>query len=251
MTDNGNFGPHLLHTNNQQVVLVALSGPSSSGKSTTAKALNRLFEGSKVVHLDDFYFPDHEIPVDPNTNEQNWDCSDAIDFKKFVDYVSMLKSNNNLTTQIDSLEPEADLKLTDDEISHFKHVIDSYSHKLKDKVIVFVDGFMLFHDDRISSLFDIRLFFHAKYETLKSRRESRAGYNTESGFWVDPPEYFSRLVWPEYIKTHRHLFENEDVNLELNSHAKDNLKLHDIQNEDLTLHDLIDLSLLIILDRLE
>lgn len=251
MTDNGNLGPNMPHTDNQQIVLVALSGPSSSGKSTTAKALHKLFEGSKVVHLDDFYFPDDKIPVDPTTNEQNWDCSDAIDFEKFTDYIRGLKLDNKLTTQIDSLEPEADLQLTDDEINHFTHVINSYSHKLKDKIIVLVDGFMLFHDDRISSLFDISLFFHAKYETLKSRRESRAGYNTEGGFWVDPPGYFSRLVWPEYMKSHKHLFENEDVNLQLNSHAKDKLKLHEIQNEDLSLHDLINLSLIIILDRLE
>ena len=59
------------------------------------------------------------------------------------------------------------------------------------------------------------------------------------------------MVWPEYIKSHRHLFEKEDVNLKLNSHAKDDLELYDIQNEDLSLHDLIDLSLKIILDKLE
>lgn len=251
MTHNGNFQQSSIPINNTKLVLIALSGPSSSGKSTTAKALHKLFKGSKVVHLDDFYFPDDEIPVDPKTNEQNWDCSDAIDFEKFADYINGLKSNKTLTAQIDSLEDEADLQLSREEINHFSYVINSYKHVLNDKVIVFVDGFMLYHDDKISSLFDIRLFFHAKYETLKTRRKSRAGYNTVGGFWVDPPEYFSRMVWPEYIKSHRHLFEKEDVNLKLNSHAKDDLELYDIQNEDLSLHDLIDLSLKIILDKLE
>ena len=251
MTHNGNFQQSPLPINNTQIVLIALSGPSSSGKSTTAKALHKLFKGSKVVHLDDFYFPDDEIPVNPKTNEQNWDCSDAIDFEKFTDYIKGLKSNKTPTAQIDSLEHDADLQLSTEEINHFTGVINSYKHIIIDKVIVFVDGFMLFHDDEISSLFGIRLFFHAKYETLRTRRESRAGYNTVGGFWVDPPEYFSRMVWPEYIESHRHLFENEDVNLKLNSHAKDDLELYDIQNEGLSLYELIDVSLKAILDKLE
>lgn len=251
MAYKGSFGQNPLPIDDQQVVLIALSGPSSSGKSTTAKCFHRIFEGSKVVHLDDFYLPDDQIPVDPETNEQNWDCSDAIDFKKFDDYINGLKSTGTSTTQIDSLESETDLQLTEEEVEYFKNVVNSYSHILKDKIIIFVDGFMLFHERKISSLFDIRLFFHAKYETLKARRESRAGYNTVSGFWVDPPGYFSRLVWPEYIKSHRHLFENEDVNLKLNYYAKDNLQIYDIQNEDLSLHELIDISLKAVLDRLE
>ena len=251
MPHNGKFQQSPLHINNNQIVLIALSGPSSSGKSTTAKALHKLFKGSKVVHLDDFYLPDDKIPIDPNTKEQNWDCSDAIDFEKFTDYINGLKSNITLTAQIDSLEHEADLQLSTEEINHFAKVINTYKHVLDDKVIVFVDGFMLFHDDKISSLFDIRLFFHAKYETLKTRRESRAGYSTVGGFWVDPPGYFSRIVWPEYIKSHKHLFEKEDVNLKLNSHAKDTLELCDIANEDLSLYDLIELSLKAILESLE
>lgn len=248
--DRGNWGRALCPIEKQQIVLVALSGPSSSGKSTTAKVLHKLFDGSKVVHLDDFYYPDEEIPVDPVTKEQNWDCANAIDFKRFADYINGLKSNKTLRTQIDSLEPEADLQLTEEEIKHFKSIIDSYGTVLRDKVIVFVDGFMLFHDIEISSLFDIRLFFHASFETLKTRRESRAGYNTVGGFWVDPPRYFSNLVWPEYFKSHKHLFEDGNVNSNLNTYAKDELRLYDIQNEDLSLYELINRSLQTILDRL-
>lgn len=138
MTHNGNFQQSSIPINNTKLVLIALSGPSSSGKSTTAKALHKLFKGSKVVHLDDFYFPDDEIPVDPKTNEQNWDCSDAIDFEKFADYINGLKSNKTLTAQIHSLEDEADLQLSREEINHFSYVINSYKHVLNDKVIVFV-----------------------------------------------------------------------------------------------------------------
>ena len=52
---------------------------------------------------------------------------------------------------------------------------------------------MLFHDPSIIKLFDIKLFFHAPFDTLKSRREARKGYTTAEGFWVDPPNTFRKL----------------------------------------------------------
>jgi hypothetical protein len=31
------------------------------------------------------------------------------------------------------------------------------------------------------------------------------------GVWVDPPNYFSRIVWPGYVKAHQGIFEDGDV----------------------------------------
>ena len=58
----------------EQVILVALGGASSSGKTTVAKALKLLIPSSVLIHLDDFYFTDSDIPIDPETGYQNWDC---------------------------------------------------------------------------------------------------------------------------------------------------------------------------------
>lgn len=231
-----------------RTILISVGGPSSSGKSTAAKGLLRLFEKSEVVHLDDFYFPDQQIPIDPVSKEQNWDCADAIDFEKFVKYIEGIKSGEYSNHKIDSLEPEADLKLTEDEFQYFKEKINKKLLLDTSINIVFVDGFMLYHDPQICNLFDIRLFFRASFETLKSRRESRGGYNTVDGFWVDPPGYFTDLVWPEYVKSHKYLFENENVNGCLNAYAKQDLQICDLQNENLGLFELIDWSLQRILD---
>lgn len=95
---------------------------------------------------------------------------------------------------------------------------------------------------------DIRLFLRVPYSILKARREKRFGYHTqgkhslillpcssfvhcftmcscflstlliadiilpEGSFWVDPPGYWDDIVWPAYLKAHRNIFENEDVN---------------------------------------
>ncbi|KAG1471876.1 hypothetical protein G6F56_001863 [Rhizopus delemar] len=49
------------------------------------------------------------------------------------------------------------------------------------------------------------------YATLKSRREERQGYHTEGGYWIDPPGYFDKIVWPEYLRLNEHDDTLEDV----------------------------------------
>jgi len=46
---------------------------------------------------------------------------------------------------------------------------------------LFVDGFLLYVNQDIIDELDIKLFVKAKYETLKHRRENRAGYITIEG----------------------------------------------------------------------
>ena len=94
----------------EQVILVALSGASSSGKTTVAKALKLLIPSSVLIHLDDFYFTDSDIPIDPETGYQNWDCPEAIDFDRFRECLQNIRKG--VFTSINSIEPsEADLKL--------------------------------------------------------------------------------------------------------------------------------------------
>ncbi|CAG8433495.1 6718_t:CDS:2 [Ambispora gerdemannii] len=72
-------------------------------------------------------------------------------------------------------------------------------------VFVIVDGFMLYWDQEVRMKLDVKFFVRASYETLKQRRESRSGYVTHEGYWIDPPDYFDDVVWPNYLKFHQHL----------------------------------------------
>lgn len=232
---------------NQKIVLVGLSGPSSSGKSTSAKAINSLFTNSILVHLDDFYLPDNEIPIHTNSGEQNWDCPEAIDFKKFKAHIAALKSGTK-HEEIKSLEIEPTLNLDKKEIESLRQKIDKYI--TDDTTLILVDGFMLYHDEELVRLLDVKLFYHASYETLKKRREERAGYQTTEGFWVDPPHYFETIVWPEFVKGHQYLFENNDVNSELNDYSKNDLQISDYKNENgSSLFDLINWTVDAIIDQ--
>lgn len=70
-------------------VIVGLSGCSSSGKTTLARLLRDLFCSAApstttsstpcfVLHEDDFYRPEQDLPVRDN-GLLDWDCPDAID----------------------------------------------------------------------------------------------------------------------------------------------------------------------------
>lgn len=202
------------------VLLVAIAGPSSSGKTTVTDALHKLLPKSTVVHLDDFYLPDSQIPIDEASNVANWDCAEAIDWEKFSKYIHDLRELDGAILPVKPLEMEVSLNLSAEERKKAQKKADELLSQLKDTRLIFIDGFMLFHDANITRLFDKKLFFHAPYEVLKTRRESRPPYQTIEGTWVDPPNYFRDIVWPAYQDTHKNLFVDEDVTKELSQSAK-------------------------------
>ncbi|ODV97410.1 hypothetical protein PACTADRAFT_49127 [Pachysolen tannophilus NRRL Y-2460] len=231
-----------------QVVLIGLSGASSSGKTTVSKYLHKLIgENSILVHQDDFYLPNEQIPWNESHTEQNWDCAGAIDFPKFIETLDKMKTDFNYKYHVDSLEldvDDADFKLSSEEFSRLKASVEK---KLKECFlnkgnffkIYLIDGFLLYHNRQVLDRFDIRLFYKASYSNLKKRRNARAGYNTVGGFYKDPPNYFDDFVWPEYYQNHRFLFapnQNEfeiKVNSgDLNEYALEYLKLKPFNNDD-------------------
>ncbi|KAI5962215.1 NRK1 [Candida pseudojiufengensis] len=243
---------HQEHEVSNGVVLIAFGGPSSSGKTTVARTIQSLIpQKTKLIHLDDFYLTDSKIPIDSKTGYQNWDCPEALDFKKFKKYLVGLK-NGEEPISVESIQPkDTDLKLNEEESSQIRHVIDSNLKKFDNKKIVFVDGFMLFHDPSIIKLFDISLFFHATFDTLKTRRDARKGYNTAEGFWVDPPNYFKSIVWPAYEESHKHLFIDDDINKNLKPDLLKTYKIKELNNgESQNLFSLVTNALNFIIDNL-
>lgn len=76
------------------------------------------------------------------------------------------------------------------------------------------DGFLLYAPPQFStvmSLLDIKFFLQVSRARATQRREARDGYVTLEGFWKDPPGYVDKIVWPNYVDSHRWLFKGEDV----------------------------------------
>lgn len=218
------------------MLIVGCSGCSSSGKTTVVKLLNSIIQEKDkefgtdfhsnivILHEDDFFKTDADILIDPVRNIMNWDCPEALNLDLFKEELINLKRNGDdkLTLlskdlihndNVESLEKfQLDPDFQNLVYSKFKSLIEKAELKTKVRkfYVVIVDGFMMFHDDSILNLFDLKLFFRAPYKVLKQRREKRS-YKTLEGSWVDPPFYFDEFVYKYYNLNHKHLFENADV----------------------------------------
>lgn len=207
----------------QPPVLVGISGPSSSGKTTLSRLLRDTFPASQltILHLDDFYLTDTHIPV--KNGVQDWDCLESLDLPGLRDALSYIRKEGRSPDWLVSKEDQNSVGehgVSQDVIEALRgevgELLDA-NPGWKERRICIVDGFLLFSEEmsEVRQLFDVRLFLRTSYATAKKRREARSGYVTLEGFWEDPPGYVDEIVWPNYVKDHKFLFEGGDVDAEL------------------------------------
>lgn len=199
------------------VLLLGISGPSSSGKTTLSRLLRDIFPPTllTILHLDDFYLTDTSIPVKDGI--QDWDCIESLNLPELKSALQYIKTHGKSPPSFVSKEDQNSVG----EHGVDADVIEGLRRKVAEVVqrkgwktpIAVVDGFLLFSEDmrEIRQLFDLKLFLRTSYQTAKRRREARSGYVTLEGFWEDPEGYVDKIVWPNYVKDHRFLFEGGDV----------------------------------------
>ncbi|CAK7230309.1 ribosylnicotinamide kinase [Sporothrix curviconia] len=261
----------------RKAVVVGISGCSSSGKTTLARLLRDIFPNTFILHEDDFYKNDKDIPISVD-GLADWDCAEALslpDMEQALAYIRThgvlpVSRNPRLTCRTDhgnrqrravplssSLVPsrppdlstrpllltdtplpsQPDLFSKEDQNSVGKcPVSDETIESLKTKVQVWLqpgqpghkliaqdaantlricifDGFLLYSEETRATMeqIDVRLFLRVSHAKATQRREARDGYVTLEGFWQDPPGYVDKIVWPNYVKAHKWLFDDGDV----------------------------------------
>ncbi|KAJ1926129.1 ribosylnicotinamide kinase [Tieghemiomyces parasiticus] len=176
--------------------IVGISGPTCSGKTTLARRLQGALPNVTLLHQDDFYLPPDNIPIDPATGMQDWDCDAAIDWPRLEAALAHFRAQGRLPVYRVT-EPPAAADLRPDPA-----VVALAKELRRDPVpaTLIVDGFMLYHRPAVDRQFDRRLVVEADRATLEARRRDRTGYQTTEGWWTDPPGYFKRIVWPNYLR---------------------------------------------------
>ncbi|KAJ2491606.1 ribosylnicotinamide kinase [Coemansia sp. RSA 2050] len=210
------------------VIVVGISGPSCSGKTAIALNLLKVFPHTVVIHQDDFYKTDSQIPIHADLGVQDWDCPHAVDMPRLVREIRNVRQQlecqdtytsdqigdirNHFASQWANPSKDVDRLVSTDALASIKEqvlrslgVADTSQAPFS---IVLVEGILLFHDSDQNSgchpgtVCDTGVFIYAQYKTLKARRESRTSYATVEGVWADPPGYFDSLVWPNFVKYH-------------------------------------------------
>ncbi|KAI4258978.1 MAG: hypothetical protein LQ352_000974 [Teloschistes flavicans] len=216
-------------------LIVAISGLSSTGKSTVAGYLPSILQPPShavtILHVDDFYKAQVDLPE--REGLLDWDCADSLDWSRLEDAVRRWQAGKevkegktnpqqNFTVGEEGGSPndavgitQAFLKTLRGEVA--QAAISSAPAK-EPRRILLLDGFLLFTPSAPStfrSLLDLKILLRAPYVEAKQRREARSGYDTMEGWWEDPPGYFDKVVWPNYVAENGDFFVRGDVDGEI------------------------------------
>ncbi|KAH7160713.1 P-loop containing nucleoside triphosphate hydrolase protein [Dactylonectria macrodidyma] len=199
-------------------LVVAISGCSSSGKTTLARLLRDIFPNTFILHEDDFYRPEEELPS--RDGLLDWDCAEALDIPAMAESLAYIREHAAFPPTLNSKEDQNSVgkcPVPDDTIEAQKAKVAAAipsSHSLRSSLrLCLLDGFLLYSPSMaaVQPSLDIKLFLRASHDRARARREARDGYVTLEGFWADPPGYVDKIVWPNYVEEHAWMFEGGDV----------------------------------------
>ncbi|KAI8883629.1 P-loop containing nucleoside triphosphate hydrolase protein [Backusella circina FSU 941] len=192
----------------RRVHTIGVSGPSCSGKTTLSLILKKTLKNVIVISQDAYFKPDDQIPLDETTGLANWDCPGAIDFDALNLDISRIRDEVEQDVPLEAfskIKYDGSVEITQDQL----HSLREHLHILDHDIFIIVEGFMLFYNKTTCSLLDYKFFVTASKDVLEKRRLNRKGYETKQGFWVDPPNYFNTIVWPQYIKWNSDLLDKD------------------------------------------
>ncbi|WWC72154.1 uncharacterized protein I206_106114 [Kwoniella pini CBS 10737] len=177
----------------KRLVVIGIGGASCSGKTLLAKHIRRaLPEGSNI--------PEDRVPYSAQYPElQDWDDPETcIMWPEFRSILSQIhqKGQHDAHASHDHLNKQVEVGIRSDIFARCTERFRSYIQEQKDLGIelvwYIVDGFVLYWD--------------------KTRREERQVYVLQHGsVWVDPPNYFEKIVWPGYVKAHSQIFDGVET----------------------------------------
>ncbi|KAH8599338.1 P-loop containing nucleoside triphosphate hydrolase protein [Bisporella sp. PMI_857] len=208
-----------------KAIVVGLSGCSSSGKTTLARLLRDIFPNTFVLHEDDFYKAETELPT--KNGLLDWDCAEALSIPDMVKSLEHIHKNGTFPPDLNSKEDQNSVgtcPVSDATIEEMKALVKTWSeegnpgygiltHSSSPTRVCIFDGFLLYSKSMVSIQphIDVKVLLRVSYAKAKARREARSGYVTLEGFWEDPPGYVDKIVWPNFVEDHQFMFEDGDV----------------------------------------
>ncbi|XP_008835294.1 nicotinamide riboside kinase 2 isoform X2 [Nannospalax galili] len=152
--------------------IVGIGGMTNGGKTTLTNSLQKALPNCCVIHQDDFFKPQDQIPVGDDGFKQ-WDVLESLDMEAMLGTVKawVKKPQKFARAHGVTLQPH-----------------DPGTH------ILLIEGFLLYSYKPLLDLYSRRYFLTVPYEECK-RRRSKRNYTVP-----DPPGLFDGHVWPMYQK---------------------------------------------------
>jgi uridine kinase len=140
-------------------LIIGIAGGSGSGKSTVAKSVADNLSTSSVAFIDmDAYYKNFSaLPLEAR-KKLNWDHPDAFDYDLLCSHLDALSNRNAID------KPEYDF------VTHLRRAKFT---RVEPADVVVIDGILLFVDERVRDLCDVKVFVDADADIRLIRRIER------------------------------------------------------------------------------
>ena len=140
-------------------LIIGIAGGSGSGKSTVARNVADLLTTSSVAFIDmDAYYKNFPELTLEERRTLNWDHPDAFDYGLLCEHLEALSHRRPID------KPEYDF------VTHLRR---RQPVRVEPADVVVIDGILLFVDDRVRELCDVKVFVDADADVRLIRRLQR------------------------------------------------------------------------------
>jgi uridine kinase len=141
-----------------QPIFIGVCGGSSSGKTTLAKKLQKLWGSEASILSQDNYYIDQSANFDGDGGRVNFDHPDAIDFNLLTEHLAQLKRGQNIEV------PLYDFKTH----QRFPHTL-----AFRATPIILVEGILILYHKRVREFFSTSVFIDVDENIRFQRRLMR------------------------------------------------------------------------------
>lgn len=143
----------------KNLIIIGIAGASASGKSLLANTIvNELGSEQVVVISEDSYYKDHSsIPFEERA-KINYDHPDSFDHNLLHDHLQLLQKGQSIDVPV---------------YNHSMHIRDKQTRRIGQHSIIVLEGIMLFVEQKIREIMDIRIFMETALDICLIRRLKR------------------------------------------------------------------------------
>lgn len=141
------------------MLIIGITGGTGSGKTTVVNQIVKHLPEEEVcvISQDSYYKATDNLSLEERA-KINFDHPRAIDFDLIVEHLKKLKSNETIAQPVYSFVTH----------NRTKDTVTTYPRK-----VIIVEGILIFNNEELRSLFDIKIFVHADTDERLIRRVRR------------------------------------------------------------------------------
>lgn len=142
-----------------KTIIIGIAGASASGKSLLANTIvNELGSDQVVVISEDSYYKDHSnIPFEERT-KINYDHPNALDHELLYQHLRQLRDGEPVEVPI---------------YNHSNHLREKETRTIGQHTIIVLEGILLFVEQKLREIMDIRIFMETALDICLIRRMKR------------------------------------------------------------------------------